>query len=120
MGVFMTKKKPITAKVNDDIHSALVKEAEKNKITKSKQVNRIITEHFTKGHQQSFEEIWRTQPKRLYCPMYGWSNFPEILTECQSCQYRTAHFKTKCPMWYKRTGTYSPYNDPPQKIKHRR
>ena len=113
-------KKPISSKVNDDIYSKLDQDAKATNMTVSKKVNRILTDHYTKTQQKTFDDVWTTQPMRLYCPLYGWLDFEGLLKECQTCPHRLGSARTKCSMWHSGKGYNTQYHDPPAKIKHRR
>lgn len=113
-----SKNNLIGTRVNDETLAKILAKADKEKKTKSKILAEIIEQHFTQS-QQTFLDVWRIQPKSLYCPLYGWSDFAKTLNDCQSCQYRTGRGRTKCSMWYKRTGLYSEWHDPQAKIKHK-
>lgn len=112
-------KKRLSAKVAAEIIEKLNEAAKKQNRTISALVNTILTEHFTQA-KQTFFNIWKVQPKSLYCPLYGWSEFDKILSDCSTCKYRTGQGRKRCPMWFSPQPIYSKYTAPEPKIKHRK
>jgi hypothetical protein len=119
MGVSKIPKKPIAVRVNEDIDEKLEAEAKEKKTKKSKVVNRILNDHYFNVKQTELS-VWVIQPKKLYCPQYGWLQFDRIMSDCQKCLYRTGQGRTRCPMWYSSTAYASGHRDPPEVIKHKK